>query len=123
MLCDLVGSTGLLRTCQPEDLRAIIGGRDRKIGKLLLGNASNAGAEWESLLETALAIVAQGQDARQLELRAALDIASIWRGQGRHTETHDLHAPTHTQRFRKRKRCLILRCEMLATIKRKMLLA
>ena len=39
--------------------------------------------------------VAQGQQARLSELRAAVDLATLWHEQGRRTEAHDLVAPLY----------------------------
>jgi predicted ATPase len=39
--------------------------------------------------------IARGQEARSLELRAALDLARLWRDQGRHAEARDLLAAVY----------------------------
>jgi len=39
--------------------------------------------------------VAQHQSAKFWELRAALDLARLWRDQGKPTEAHDLLAPVY----------------------------
>ncbi|MBV8090187.1 MAG: AAA family ATPase [Alphaproteobacteria bacterium] len=48
----------------------------------------------QTLLEASLA-VAQSQKARSLELRAAADLARLYRDQGRHAEARDLLAPVY----------------------------
>jgi class 3 adenylate cyclase/tetratricopeptide (TPR) repeat protein len=61
---------------------------------VLLGTEPDAGSHAQSLLEEALTI-ARSQSARSLELRAARDLADLWRGQGRLERAHDLLAPIH----------------------------
>jgi predicted ATPase len=51
-------------------------------------------AEAEACYHRALA-VARGQAARLWELRAAVGLARLWRGQGRLGEGHDLLAPVY----------------------------
>jgi predicted ATPase len=48
----------------------------------------------QKLLEESLAI-AQSQQARSLELRAATNLARLWRDQGRRAEARDLLAPVY----------------------------
>ena len=62
---------------------------------VLLGREPNASSHAQSLLERALTI-ARSQSARSLELRAARDLADLWRGQGRLGEARDLLAPIHS---------------------------
>jgi hypothetical protein len=50
--------------------------------------------EAQKLLEESMA-VAQSQKARSLELRAAADLARLYRDQGRLAEAHDLLAPVY----------------------------
>jgi predicted ATPase len=57
---------------------------------VLLGRELDAGIQ-QSLLEQALTI-ARGQSARSLELRAARDLADLWR---KRTEARDLLAPVY----------------------------
>jgi hypothetical protein len=54
----------------------------------------NATTNPEPLLGDALTI-ARGQHARTLELRAARDLASVWRDGGRYTEARDLLTPIY----------------------------
>jgi predicted ATPase len=61
---------------------------------LLLGNESNTDIDVQSLLDAALTI-ARSQRARSLELRAALDLARLWRDRERRTEARDLLAPIY----------------------------
>jgi predicted ATPase len=61
---------------------------------LLLGNEPDAGIHAQSLLDKALTI-ARSQSARSLELRAARDLAGLWRDQGKRAEARDLLAPVY----------------------------
>jgi predicted ATPase len=61
---------------------------------LLLGNEPDAGIHAQSLLDKALTI-ARSQSARSLELRAARDLAGLWRNQGKRAEARDLLAPVY----------------------------
>jgi tetratricopeptide (TPR) repeat protein len=61
---------------------------------VLLGREPNASSRAQSLLDRALTI-ARSQSARSLELRAARDLADLWRGQGRLEEARDLLAPVY----------------------------
>jgi predicted ATPase len=61
---------------------------------LLLGNEPDAGIHAQSLLDNALTI-ARSQSARSLELRAARDLADLWRAQGKRAEARDLLAPVY----------------------------
>lgn len=62
----------------------------RRRGELLLRQAIDINAEgaFQRAIE-----VAQGQGARMLELRAATQLARLWRAQGRHAEAYKLLAP------------------------------
>ena len=63
----------------------------------LLARLSPGGAgpqEVEACYQGALAI-ARGQQARSLELRAAMGLARLWRDQGRHAEARELLAPIY----------------------------
>jgi predicted ATPase len=48
----------------------------------------------EEYFERALA-VARKQQAKSWELRAAMSVARLWRGQGKRQEAHDLLAPVY----------------------------
>src|ERR1043166_3288669 len=61
---------------------------------LLLRNEPDAGIHAQSLLDKALTI-ARSQSARSLELRAARDLAGLWRDQGKRAEARDLLAPVY----------------------------
>jgi tetratricopeptide (TPR) repeat protein len=63
-----------------------------KARTLLLRGAPDA--EVESLLHQAL-LTARGQQARLLELRAAIDLARLWMKQDKHTEALDVLSPVH----------------------------
>jgi predicted ATPase len=65
-----------------------------KARALLLGKDPDASIHAQSLLDKALTI-ARSQDARSLELRAARDLADLWRDQGRRDEARNLLAPVH----------------------------
>jgi tetratricopeptide (TPR) repeat protein len=62
--------------------------------RAIQSNGSEAKARAQSLLDTALTI-AREQGARQLELRAARDLAELWRDQGQRTEARNLLAGTY----------------------------
>jgi class 3 adenylate cyclase/tetratricopeptide (TPR) repeat protein len=61
---------------------------------LLLGKEPNASIHAQSLLDNALTI-ARSQSTRSLELRAARDLADLWRDQGKRAEARDLLAPVY----------------------------
>jgi class 3 adenylate cyclase len=61
---------------------------------LRAGKEPNASILAQPFLDNALTI-ARSQSARSLELRAARDLAEIWRDQGRIQEARDLIAPIH----------------------------
>jgi class 3 adenylate cyclase/tetratricopeptide (TPR) repeat protein len=61
---------------------------------LLLGKNANASVDAQSLLDSALTI-ARSQSTRSLELRAARDLAELWRDQGKRDEARDLLAPIY----------------------------
>jgi tetratricopeptide (TPR) repeat protein len=62
---------------------------------MLLGQGVARESEAERTLDRALA-VARAQGARLWELRAAMSLARLRRGQGRHAEAHDLLAPVYS---------------------------
>jgi class 3 adenylate cyclase/predicted ATPase len=61
---------------------------------ILLDNDGGAGDEAETLLRRALEI-AQGQEAKSLELRAATSLARLWQRRGRCDEARDLLEPVY----------------------------
>jgi predicted ATPase len=65
----------------------------RLAGTVLL--AENKLCEGEASIQQAIRI-AQSQQAKSLELRAARDLARLWGEQGRRTEARDLVAPVYS---------------------------
>src|SRR5262245_53024617 len=63
-------------------------------GVLLLRQPGTPQAEAETWLRQALDIARQ-QQAKSLELRAAMSLADLWRQQGKRQEAHDLLAPIY----------------------------
>jgi predicted ATPase len=63
-------------------------------GALLLQLSSDNQAEVETCFHHAIAI-AQNQEAKSLELRAATSLARLWQQQGKCQEAHDLLAPVY----------------------------
>jgi len=63
-------------------------------GELLLTRSSEHQAEAETCFCQALDI-ARHQQAKSLELRAAMSLARLWQCQGKHTEAHALLAPIY----------------------------
>jgi predicted ATPase len=63
-------------------------------GELLLQHDPGAGAAAEACFHQALEVARQ-QQARSLELRAALSLARLWQGQGRAQAAADLLAPVY----------------------------
>jgi predicted ATPase len=63
-------------------------------GVLLLKHSMASHAEAETWLRRALD-VARRQQAKSLELRAAISLASLWRDQDKHAEARDLLAPVY----------------------------
>jgi len=63
-------------------------------GVLLLRQPGTSQAEAETWFRQALD-VARRQEAKSLELRAAMSLARLWQQQGRHTEARDLLAPIY----------------------------
>jgi predicted ATPase len=59
-----------------------------------LQQSSDTQAEAESCFHHAIAI-AQSQQAKSLELRAATSLARLWQQQGKRQEAHDLLAPVY----------------------------
>jgi predicted ATPase len=63
-------------------------------GVLLLRQPETTQAEAEALLQRALN-VARSQEAKSLELRAAMSLARLWQQQGKRAEAYDLLAPVY----------------------------
>jgi predicted ATPase len=63
-------------------------------GVLLLRQTGTPQAETEAWLRRALD-VARRQEAKSLELRAAMSLARLWQRQGKRTEAHDLLSPVY----------------------------
>jgi predicted ATPase len=63
-------------------------------GVLLLQQAGTPQAEAETWLQRALD-AARRQEAKSLELRAAMSLSRLWQQQGKHAEAHQLLAPIY----------------------------
>jgi predicted ATPase len=63
-------------------------------GELLLQHATGSGDEAEAYFCQALNI-ARHQQAKSLELRAAMSLARLWQRQGKRAEAHALLAPIY----------------------------
>jgi len=63
-------------------------------GDLLLQQHADNQAEAETCFQQAIT-VAQNQQAKSLELRAATSLARLWQQQGKRQEAHDLLAPVY----------------------------
>jgi predicted ATPase len=66
----------------------------RRRGVLLLRQTGTPQAEAETWLQRALD-VARRQEAKSLELRAAMSLARLWQQQGKRQEAHGLLAPIY----------------------------
>ena len=66
----------------------------RTAGEIALLSPEPDAAKAQVYFERALA-VAQTQQARSFELRAATSLARLWRDQGKRTEAHGLLAPVY----------------------------
>jgi class 3 adenylate cyclase/predicted ATPase len=64
-------------------------------GELLLVRSTDSQAEAEAGFQQALAL-ARRQQAKSLELRAALSLARLWQRQGKHTAAYELLAPVYS---------------------------
>jgi predicted ATPase len=64
-------------------------------GELLLQHAVAQRKEVEACCQQALA-VARRQEAKSLELRAAMSLGRLWQQQGQQAEAHDLLAPIYS---------------------------
>jgi predicted ATPase len=62
---------------------------------LLLRQSGTPQAEAEAWLQRALD-VARRQQAKSLELRAAMSLARLWQQQGKQAEAHELLAPVYS---------------------------
>jgi predicted ATPase len=63
-------------------------------GGLLLRQTGTSQAEAETWLQRALD-VARRQEAKSLELRAAMSLARLWQQQGKRTEAYELLVPIY----------------------------
>jgi class 3 adenylate cyclase/predicted ATPase len=63
-------------------------------GEFLLSKSSDNGGEAEACFEQALE-VSRNQEAKSLELRAAMSLARLWQRQGKRNEGHQLLAPIY----------------------------
>jgi predicted ATPase len=67
----------------------------RTAGKIALMSSEPDAARAEAHFERALA-VARAQQAKSLELRAAMSMARLWRDQGKRQQAHDLLVPVYS---------------------------
>jgi hypothetical protein len=93
LFCDLVDSTVLAGQLDPEDLREVIRAYQATCAEVIQQSTDNA-TEAETCFHHALAI-AQNQQAKSLELRAARSLARLWQSQGKCQEAYDLLAPVY----------------------------
>ena len=63
-------------------------------GTLLVRQAGQHAAQAETCFQQALA-VARRQEAKSLELRAAMSLSRLWQQQGKRAEAHALLAPVY----------------------------
>src|SRR5262249_22593731 len=63
-------------------------------GELVLAQAADQHAQAETCFQHALDVACQ-QQAKSLELRAAMSLARLWRHQGKRAEAHELLAPIY----------------------------
>jgi predicted ATPase len=63
-------------------------------GTLLLQQHSDNQGEAENCFQQAI-VIAQNQEAKSLELRAATSMARLWQQHGKRQEAHDLLAPVY----------------------------
>ena len=63
-------------------------------GELLLRQAISDAHQAQACFQQALTI-ARRQQAKSLELRAAMSLARLWQNQGKRKEAHDLLAPIY----------------------------
>ena len=67
---------------------------NRIAGEITLMSPEPETAKAEAYFERALAVARQ-QQAKSLELRAAMSMARLWRDQGKREEAYDLLAPVY----------------------------
>jgi predicted ATPase len=63
-------------------------------GALLLQQSSDNHLEAETCFQHAM-VIAQNQQAKSFELRAATSLARLWQQQGKRQDAHDLLAPVY----------------------------
>ena len=66
----------------------------RTAGEIALGSREPDRRKVEAHFDRAL-VIARGQQAKSLELRAAISMARLWRDQGKRIEARDLLAPIY----------------------------
>src|SRR5205823_746780 len=66
----------------------------RLTGQLLLQHAAPDASQAEARFQQALAVARQ-QQAKSLELRAAVSLSRLWQRQGKRDKAHELLAPVH----------------------------
>jgi len=64
-------------------------------GELLLQQSEDNQAEAENCLQQAI-VIAQNQEAKSLELRAATSLATLWQRQGKRHEAYHLLSPVYS---------------------------
>ena len=77
-----------------EDGLRLLAELSRLTGVLHLARSSAAQAEAEGYMRQALE-VARRQEAKSLELRAAMSLSRLWQQQGKPEEAHELLAPVY----------------------------
>jgi predicted ATPase len=90
-LCTLAEALALVEQTQGRLWEAEL---HRLQGELLLQLSSDNHTEAETCFQQALS-VAQSQQAKSCELRAATSLARLWQSQGKDQEAHDLLAPVY----------------------------
>jgi predicted ATPase len=79
---------------QTTDEKWCEGEINRIAGTISIGSHTSDESEAERYLERALAVARQ-QQAKSWELRAAMSMARLWRGQGKPQQAHKLLAPVY----------------------------
>ena len=90
-MCRLAEARKLLETTEERWWEAEV---SRLYGELLWRQSRAQASQGESCLRYALA-VARRQQAKSLELRAAMSLARLWQQHGKPTEAHDLLGPIY----------------------------